>query len=302
MTSTQGAAFLVLSESEHETIGKLWRASEGNGTPLVERYADIHSMMMGRIVERLATTYTHDPQAALQACQDQVAHAVLARAIEDNHLQGSIPGELVKCIYYKGGGREYLESFGRLCFCSAFRCKHPWPTLGHATDCDRLWEAYAHAADALLAREIEVPPLDATRLCILDATAIRVPGNCPGDAPIDLQKTVATYLSLDETAVQRVWVPICWQPLLQSMPVSSSVIATVLEELRGDLRQRQLSLFAKATVLVVDDTAAATSMTALALGLRRWMGTAPIVLGVRLKEQRWQVVDPSPRVVAREEE
>lgn len=286
--------FLVLTEPEHDTIGELWRASEGTGRPLVKRYASIRSTMLLRIAERRGCA----TDAVPQTLEDQIAHIVLARAIEYNHLQGSITGELMKGIYYKGGGRGYLESFGRLCFCSAFHFKHPQPTNGHATDCDQLWEAYCRAADALLVREIEGVLLDGEHLCILDTTVCwSEQEECPpfeGDRA--LQRVVAEYLSLNEQDVQRVWLPVSRQSIVPWKPASTSTIAAALEKLQATLRQRGTSLFAKTAVLVVDDRTLATSMTVLTLGLRRLMGTVPIVLGVRFKDNRWQVVEPTPRV------
>lgn len=297
MTTLNDSAFTLLLESEHDAIGTLWRAGEGSGMSLVERYGSIRDTIMQCIALRLATIVDSIPQVY----QDQIAHAVIARAIDYNHLQGSITGELVKGVYYKGGGRVYLESFGRLCFCSAFHFKHPQPTNGHATVCDQLWEAYCQAVDAVLVRESAGVPLDAEHLCILDATVIRIEGECPpfeGDR--DLQRIVAEFLSLDETEVRRVWVPISCQSVLPDSPVSFSTIAAALKEVVVVLSQRDISLFVQKVVLVVDDSAAAASTAVLALNLRGWMGEGPIVLGVRLKHGRWQVVEPTPFVSARE--
>jgi len=291
-------AFPVLSEQEHEAIDTLWGAGEGSSLSLAERYTGIcHAMM-----QRLVLGDTGDARAHQRAYLDQIAYAVIARAIEDHHLQGSIAGELVEGIYYQGGGKASLESFGRLCFCPAFLSEHPQPTARHASSCDQLWSAYCQAVNAVLVREVQGEPLEAEHLCILDATSFRIEDECPtfkGDP--DLQRVVAEFLSLDEKDVRRVWVPINWQPVLPDSPVSFGTITAALKELGVVLSQRNISLFVQRSVLVVDDTATAASTAVLVLNLRRWMGDSPIVLGVRLKRGTWHIVEPTPTVTLREE-
>ncbi len=115
-------AFVVLTEDEHDTIAELWRQKHGSGLPLAGRYDSIRAAVHPRIAARVEDTQ-------LRALEEQVAHAVLAQAIRDNDLQGSIPGALVAAIYYHGGGVVYLESYGRLCFCSAYHTKRPRPSV-----------------------------------------------------------------------------------------------------------------------------------------------------------------------------
>jgi len=293
-------SFDVLTEGEHDAIARLWREGNGSGLAFVARYCCIRRAMRPRVGERLGCT----EDALPRALDDQIAHMVLARAIGDNELQGSIPGELVAAIYYKGGGSVYLESYGRLCFCAAYQTKQPRPSARHASVCDELWKAYCQAVDALLCRAVETPRPGADRLCILDTTLIRIEGyyTLSPDRALDpaLQRVVAAYLALDEQEVRRVWMPVSWQHFVPGLPVAATTITAALEDLQGALRQRGVSLFGTTVVFVVEDTTAAASMVSLALGLRALMGARPLILGVRWKEGAWQVVEPLPVIGPRE--
>ena len=288
---TTHESFVVLAEGEHDTIARLWVESKGSGQPLVARYFSIRQAMRPRVAERLGCTQDSIPPVI----DDQVAHAVLAHAIGDNELQGSIPGELLAATYYHGGGSVYLESYGRLCFCAAYWAKQPRPSSRHASSCDGLWQAYRQAADALLGRVAEFPRQGRDCLCILDTTLIRYYKESP-DLAVDpaLQQVVASSLALDEQEVRRVWMPVSWQHFMSGLPVAATTIAAAQEDLQGALRKLGVSLFGTTVVMVVEDTTAAASMVSLALGLRAMMGAPPLILGVSFQAGGWQVVGPLP--------
>jgi len=286
MISQPGNAFILLETEEHEAVNALWRAGKESGKSLVERYQAICHAVMFPIATRLRCTVNAVPPVH----QDLVAQAVLANAITYNELNGSPFGELVATVYYRGGGSEYLESYGRLCFCSAYHVRRPRAGALHSSSCSALWEAYCHAADVVLSRA-KAPAGMPADLCIVDLTPAQEGGELAPPLPDrSLQQLIAAALGIDEGMVREAWVTLGLGPAAEKSVTASSCMGAV-EALVGSQLIRHSSLFHKTVLVIVDDAAPAAVTASFALHLRKWTSGPVQIIGVRWHEGKsWRVV------------
>lgn len=288
MSTTSHQDFPTLTEHEYDLIRDLWWERRENQSTLLQRHREISLAMLPAIAERLSCAVETIP--ALY--HDQLAHAVVAAAIKDHFLSGSLTGELVMWTYFEGGGSVYLEAYGRLCFCSAFRVRHPHPEEGvHASGCEELWNAYANAVRGLLALPITPAPDAAANLCILDTTPGMEDQEREAHPDRSLQRLVARHLGLDEATTRRVW-EMLTLPLHDE--ATAGRITTALQALQTHMCQFHSSLFTRTVVVVVDDAMPASALALFTVELRKWMGVPPLVVGVRWQAGTgWSAVTPA---------
>lgn len=294
MLTAKPTPFHTLTEQEYSQIQDLWRHHRNDPGTLAERFATIELAMLPALAMRLVCRADQVPSGY----REQIAHAVFACTLYEPELRGSLVGELASSIYYDGGGALYLQQYGRLCHCAAYAKKQPRPTAVHASSCDLLWMAYCHAMQTLLQR----PALfvDPVHLCILDMTLIERQES-ETHFQTDLQEVVAAYLGIDLQLVRQSWATVGWIATYRDGSDGSepgSTLQTIYEEreaLQHWLRQRGKSLTGQRVILVVDDDAPATAVTAFALALGKW-AEIPLVIGTDwTAETGWYVVESIPR-------
>ena len=116
--------FPTLTEREYDQVRDVWRTMREKPMILLQRYREISLALLPGLAERLCCAV----EAVPALYQDLLAHAVVAAAIEDHFLSGSLTGELIMGTYFEGGGSVYLAAYGRLCFCSAFTAPASGPS------------------------------------------------------------------------------------------------------------------------------------------------------------------------------
>jgi hypothetical protein len=278
-------SFPVLTDGEYDRIEDLWRATVG--VPLVQRYASIYWEMFPQVAKRIGTTIDK-----LTAYFDQITHAVIGQAIQENLLHVSSTGLLVEAIYYKAGGSYHLQEYGRFCFCPDCVKYSRRPGRQHASVCDDLWKAYCHAVHDML----HFPRCllgTGTPFAFLDVATLGRGWREPGET-VALQQAIAAYLRLDVRAVQEMWVQFGQSSSSGEDSVTSQVALQGVQNVEAFLLRHARLFGTYALIPVVEDDAVLAVVAEFALALQQRSASIPFWIGVGWEsQQRWYVLDPT---------